>query len=852
VRVDYGNKELNDIIEELRPKLPEYLIKHSVLPENWSRETNPLFKCINPDHEDKTPSMGFIPRTDFKIARCWSCQAKVDIFRAATWIEGLPDSGKEWVTETVYGLARDFELDFKEYEPSTEELARARILEMLADASDCLTGLIITSKICNGFQHTKNRGIGEEICKKMGVGTVDWDEFVKTMRQYGGWDLEFMEAHGITRMTFGREFITITLRDHRGVCVGFDRRFALYNKEDEANMRRLGKSTEYPKKWFLPRKSDIFEPRTFLYGLHLAKQKSYRQLDIVEGYFDALAGMQAGHETIVACCGTNGLNSEQMDLLVQLGFEDICIVFDSDPAGQKAMERYLKEFGGKREFRLKFKFLNWPDTNIAEKDRDPDTFFRLYCGKDLKAYDETPVFSSFRVALQLEIDKGTQGVDLARSQIPHIAGEPDPLLRGRMIKELSEKTNVSEIDIRSSVDQILSGKARNIARDLLRDIQKLEGSNTPQELSTIIKRAESKLSPLFGGSAQNITGKAAEKTYFEAMDFFDNDRGVIAGYRTGIPVLDNEMGGIQKGMFWVLAGGPNAGKSAWVHQVVSGMVKHYKENKDMVILFFSFDDTTQWAWAKQLAIHSGLPIKWVARPQKYIYHDRELTVKYRETQEFFRKRVGETIRIFGGDIGMNIEQVKKAIRDVNESLGGRHCIIVVDSFNKLHGVDGIEGHEKYSRNADELHQLMHDGKTIICTSEIVKSAQGRKPKMTDMADTKKISHNANVCSIVYNPLHEERERANYFHVRKDEEKGWKKSAVLELDFNKNKITDFKEQGIFQFNDHIGSFEQIDNIRAYMDVQRALWREHGKDNVLQEGGKRELPKSVFGMDFSDIL
>lgn len=829
MRVDYGNSELNEVIEELRPKLAEYLIKLEVLPETWTFQNNEKFTCINPDHEDKNPSMSFIPSSAGTALWCWGCQKRADIFKAATWLEGYAADGREWVTDNVYALAKEFEIDFTEYEPTAEDLARAKVLEMLADASDVLYGLIKTSKICDGFQHTRARGLSDEICLRERVGTVDWDEFLLTMQEYGDWDESFMAAHGVDYRVFNREFITITLKDYRGIVIGFDRRYVNWDKEEEASMRKLGKSNEYTKKWLLPKKSDIFDPSTFLFGLHACSKKSYRRLDITEGYMDALSGMQAGHETIVACCGTSGIKQEQMDLLIKLGFEEICIVFDSDVAATKAVKRYLKLFAGRRDIRLTFKFLPFDDAdNISPKDKDPDTFFRLYCRKNLEAYHNVPVQSSFIVSLNQEIEKGTSGENLARVQIPHIAGESDPLNRGNMILELASKTGVSEIDIRQAVDQILSGKAQNIARDVGREIEKIIRDSkviTPADIKNVITKADNRLSPLFGGSATAVSGRAAKVNYFETLDAFDNDRGVISGFRTGNVLIDEQIGGIQKGLNWIIAGNPNSGKSAFAHDLICGAIQNYIENKDMVILFFSFDDTVPWSWAKQLANYSGLPIKWVARPQKYIYHDPELTSIYREAQSFYMEMVGDYIRIFGGDIGMNIEQVKKAVKDATETTG-KYPVVVIDSFNKMHGPEGTEGHTGYAKNSDELHDMMHNGVSIICTAETTKAAQGMKPEMKHISDTKRVTYNANLVSIVYNPLHEEREKAKFFHVVKGDDGKPRKAAVTEISFVKNRITEYKGAGVFKFNDHIGNFEYIENISQFMKAEQAKWRQGG--------------------------
>lgn len=837
MRADYGNEELNKLIETLRGFLCDYLIKMNILPEDYSVEKNEKFCCINPEHQDNNPSMQFITTSGGKRVRCWSCGKSADIFDAAVWLEGLPADGKEWITENVHALAAEFELDFVEYEPSQEEMYRAKIYSMLADAADVLTGLTLTSRRIDGMKHLEARGITRETAKLMQVGTVDWDEFCETMKSYGEWEKDYLIEHGkvcgLHPGTFGEDYITITLKDIRGIVFGFDRRYVKWNKEDERSMRKLGKSDEYPKKWLLPRKSDFFNPETFLYGLDRCKERSYRQLDIVEGYFDALSGIQAGHQTIVACCGVNGIKEAQMKDLISAGFEDICIVFDSDLAGKSAAERYLKMFGGNRQIRLKFRSLEWPaDLNIHEKDKDPDSFFRLFCKQNLEAYEACPSLSSFRVLLNLEEEKGTEAEELARKSISVIAAQSDPIVRGKMIKEVSEMSKIAEADVRAAVDQILSGKAANISRDLRNELQRLGKNATPQDIAKAVKGAEAKLTPLYGGSSVVVTSRAAKANFFEALDAFDNDKGVLSGWRTDIPMIDEHVGGVPKKNFWVIGGNPQNAKSAFMHAVVHGVVKNWRENKDVVTVLFSFDDTTNWTWAKQIALETGFPIQHVARPQKYIYHDVEKTKAYKRAIDFYREIIGNNLRVFGGEIGMSIDQMHKAIEDAQQTTG-KNVLVVLDSFNKLQGIDGLDGVAKYEKNADALHEMMHNGMSVICTAEAVKASQGRKPTQGELADTKRLSYNATMVSIMFNPLHELREKSNYFYVTPDPDEpcGYRKDPVVQIEMVKNKITKFDQERVFKLAKETGRFTQIQNIHSFMAQQQALWNQHGSSNAL---------------------
>lgn len=827
--VDYGNEDLNDLVERLRPRLHEYLVMQGAIEEGESLEENKPFCCINPSHEDKNPSMSFIPSSEGTRVRCQSCGSSADIFQAGTWLEGLPSEGSEWITENVHCLADQLEEDYIHHVPTEEELKRAKVLEMLSHAADCLSGMTRTMPD-KGFKHTRDRGLRDSVCIEMGVGTVDHDAFVKVLNKYGGWERSFVEAHGVSNRTFGEEFITITLRNHQGVVVGFDRRYVHYDKREAAANKKIGKS--YPKKFLLPSKSDIFEPSEFLYGIHSAKDHVWKGIDIVEGYFDVLSAMQSGYRNIVSACGTSAIKESHIDLMTKLDVRDICFVFDSDEAGDRAVRSCLKKFSHRNDVRMSFRKLVPPDGREIDN-LDPDLFFRLFCKDDPEAYEAIPQVSAFRVALEIELKKGTEGEDLARAQIPHIACERDPLRRGKMVRELAEKTGCAEIDIRDSVQVIFDGKARNIYRDLKRDIDR--GSMSPQDVAAAIGKAQSRLGPLHGGSSELVTKRAAKNTFYEAIDTFHSKRGALAGYRTGINFYDRKLGGFQKKTNMVVMGNPQSGKSAWMHYLINGLLRNYRENKDMCILMFSFDDSPTWSWAKQLACQTGMPIKWCAEPNRYILHDPDRARLYQEGQAFYREMIDERFRMFGGQIGMNLGQIKKAISNAQQDTG-KDCIVFIDSFNKLHGIDGLEGVAKYEKNCEEIHDLVHAGVSVACTAETLKSTQGKKPTQGDLADTKRLSYNANILLSVYNPLHELREQSEFFWVQKSYENSdeYKKAPVVEIESFKDKFNGWEGNVLMEFHSDSGSFREIRGIDTYMIKQRQMWMKHGSSETLSGG------------------
>ena len=825
--IDYGKESLNDLVARLRRRLPDYLKERGILGPDWDPEKSNRIKCLSPAHEDKNPSMEFLKSSENSRLFCFSCGASADIFQAAVWLEGLPVSGREWIKETVYHLAEMLEEEYQEVEPSDEDLDRARVLSLLSDAADVLKGLTKTKPEV-GYQHTRPRGLSDEICFDMGVGTVDYENFVETLSRYGGWGKPFMEANGITQDAFGLEHITITLKDHRGVVVGFDRRFVYYSGDEEKACRKLGR--HYPKKYMAPQKSSIYVPEVFLYGLDRAKTENWKTLEIFEGYFSVLAARQAGHTHCVAACGTQKIGEKHITLLQTIGFRDVCLVMDSDDAGRAAIVKYvdeLKEFNG---LRFSFRVLGFREEDkLADKDKDPDTFFRLYCKKSLDPYEKTPVLSLFRMSLELETRNGKGGESLARAQVVHIANEADPIQRGKMVAELAGRTGIHEEDIRASVDVVLDKRSKKIVRDLVRTLDDI--SLTPKEVATMLGRTQSKLSSMLNGGSDDLTENAAKALFHETMDRLHSKQGVIAGARTGIPYFDKKMGGYPSSAFITIAASMNSGKSAMMHWVVNALLKHHMENKDLAIAFFSFDDSSDWSYAKQLALQSGLPITWCANPTEHVFPFPDRARRFKDAVAFYQDAVGSRFRLFGGSKGMTMTQINSGVRNFQDDTGKR-TLIVVDSFNKIQSAEGLSGTPMFERHADQLHEFVHYGQGVLVSAEITKAAMGFKPTPKDTKDCGKLLFNASINIILYNPLNDLRDKSKFFWVAEeiDQPGEYKKLPVIDAEIWKNRVGDYKGADIFKLDAFVGSFEEIPDIKPFMREHKELWRLHGK----QEG------------------
>lgn len=111
-----------------------------------------------------------------------------------------------------------------------------------------------------------------------------------------------------------------------------------------------------------------YAKRRFLYGLNFAIPEIRRtgEVIVMEGHLDVVMNHQQGILNAVGTCGT-AFTLEHMMLLSRYA-ETIYLLYDADKAGQKAVDRVLKE--GYDGVMLKPKFL--------PKGEDPDSFLREY------------------------------------------------------------------------------------------------------------------------------------------------------------------------------------------------------------------------------------------------------------------------------------------------------------------------------------------------------------------------------------------------------------------------------------------------------------------------------------------
>lgn len=148
-----------DTFADLRPRLQDYLRQRGVNPEK-------RFRCLNPDHLDRDPSMGYDPRRH-KV-HCFACGADYDLFDLLI-LDGAAASPQEALTEASrrYGRgdvpARPAAPDRKREAPRSENRKETGTAEKTAYLTACAQHRRETD-------YFAQRGISEETAARFGLG----------------------------------------------------------------------------------------------------------------------------------------------------------------------------------------------------------------------------------------------------------------------------------------------------------------------------------------------------------------------------------------------------------------------------------------------------------------------------------------------------------------------------------------------------------------------------------------------------------------------------------------------------------------------------------------------------------
>lgn len=296
--------------DALKQKLPEYMAIHDI-----QLKPNKNILCINPAHNDSTPSMGY--KADQNYLHCFSCGESYDIFAACEALEGIPKGQGINRIKELYGYRQNTDKNSpKTQTPQPEAAKIEKPKQTYKDFSDLV--LNASESLCMCDYHAE-RGITEEVATRFKLGYIP--------------DVKGMSTALVIPMLRADGTYSYQLRNI---------------------------SKEEPLQHYKPKVEEAGEAELF----NSAAIKQNKPVAIVEGAIDALSVISAGMEAIALNGAQNIGKLYDLAQRNKAKLPPIILALDNDEAGRTAQSK-LKEMLDKAQIATY-------SINLAMQYKDPN------------------------------------------------------------------------------------------------------------------------------------------------------------------------------------------------------------------------------------------------------------------------------------------------------------------------------------------------------------------------------------------------------------------------------------------------------------------------------------------------
>lgn len=406
-----------------------------------------------PFHNEKSPSFNVNP--SLGIYKCFGCGESGDVFSFLMKIDGLS------FPEAMKTLAARYNITIPERtDPADEQKSMNALLTEGAFIALSFAGrfyytcLVDSDEAEPARAYLKKRGFTGQTIKQYGLGFApDRPDALQKAAAEASIPETYLSEAGLVKQDGNGTRIWDTFRARL--------LFPIFNPAGKVTGfggRILTDSKKAPKYINSPQ-SRVYNKSEALYGIHVAKSeiRKTREIILVEGYTDVLQLHQAGIRNAVATSGT-ALTSEQLRLMHRYG-DTLLMVFDSDDAGQNAMDRGLDLALAEG---LSVKVLQLPDRE------DPDSFVRQFGGEALRNIAKKESVDFMRFLIEKARMGGAWTDPQARRAVitrilKSIARIPDAITRETYVQQLSDWSKVGD---RALFDELAQHLRVDAARPL--------------------------------------------------------------------------------------------------------------------------------------------------------------------------------------------------------------------------------------------------------------------------------------------------------------------------------------------------------------------------------------------------
>ena len=401
---------LSEAVEEIKDRVDivEYISEYVELKKAGSN-----YKALCPFHSEKTPS--FVVSPSKQIFHCFGCGVGGDLISFVMKYEGVE------FFDAVKILADRIGLKLKDVKPVKGASKRAVLVEIHKAALQFFQEALRETP--EARQYVQKRGISQESLEEFKLGYAPRQKqalygYLKSL----GFDKEDILRAGLSKVSDSH--IIDTFRDRLI--------FPIINIRGEpvAFGGRIIREDAYGPKYINSPDTMLFNKSKELFGLYQARQEISQKdyVILVEGYLDVITAHQSGFKNTVAPLGTS-LTEGQLRKIGNLT-KKVLVVFDSDEAGIKASKRALS---------LIYQNNMTGKVMLLEKGSDPDTFIKEHGPEAFKSR-----FRAVKGIVDFYLSLPGERVDKVRELTGIVSRIDDPILKAELLKELSERTGISE------------------------------------------------------------------------------------------------------------------------------------------------------------------------------------------------------------------------------------------------------------------------------------------------------------------------------------------------------------------------------------------------------------------------
>lgn len=419
---------------------------------------------ICPFHNEKSPSFSVSP--DRQIFHCFGCGVGGNVYSFLMKREGIG------FKEAVEQLAEKANIQLPRLENTQDnekEELKDKVLKINEFAAEYYHQNLYKPQSKVAQEYIKQRKLNNDALKNYRLGySGKFDELYQELKKQNFKEKEILES-GLVRKSekgtyydFYRERLIIPICDVRGRVIAFGGRILI-------------KDDKQPKYINSP-ENVVYSKGRHLFGLNVAKKGDIKKILIVEGYMDVISLHQRGVTNVVGALGT--ALTEQQGWLLRKSSEQIILGFDSDAAGQNAIERSM---GILQNMGCDMRVLQ------MEGAKDPDEYILKFgTAKFQKLIDEAISLVEYKVKNlknKLNLENTVDRIKFLNEIAKLISQVDNSIEREVYISKIAKEYNISQEAIYAEVNKIIYANT-NGEKNL----------NKPKQVNRVVeKRNEEKL-----------------------------------------------------------------------------------------------------------------------------------------------------------------------------------------------------------------------------------------------------------------------------------------------------------------------------------------------------------------------